>query len=82
MRVSIGGYNLEDFISLSKVKDENISLSKAIISLVKAICNSCSSGLIDYLHSIEASNGTGILGGLKLRVIEMSRHGNNCILHR
>ena len=61
----------------TKVKYENISLSNANSALVKAICNSCSSGFVYYAHNIEGSNDTNIFGGFALRIIEISMHSNN-----
>ncbi|WVZ05687.1 hypothetical protein V8G54_019033, partial [Vigna mungo] len=37
--------------------------------------------LIDNTHDIETSNNASILGSLTLRIIEVSRDGNNSILH-
>ncbi|GER25617.1 NAD-specific glutamate dehydrogenase [Striga asiatica] len=46
---------------------------------VEAIGNGGSSGLIDDADDIEAGNGTGILGGLSLRVAKVGRDGDDGI---
>ncbi|WVZ07375.1 hypothetical protein V8G54_020721 [Vigna mungo] len=65
----------------SQIKDQDILFANTSSFLVKPVCNSCSSWLIYYSHNIEASNDSGIFGGLTLRVIEVSRHGDNSVLH-
>mmetsp|Transcript_94321 Transcript_94321/g.172909 ORF Transcript_94321/g.172909 Transcript_94321/m.172909 type:complete len:283 (-) Transcript_94321:20-868(-) len=49
--------------------------------LVKSVCNRCSSGLVDDSEHLHTRDSTRILCGLPLGVIEISRHGDDCMLH-
>ena len=78
--VAIGGLDLENTIlngeeghvksATTKIEDENVLL--ALTLLVETVSDSGSGGLVDDTGHVEASNGTGILGGLSLGVIEVS----------
>ncbi|KAL3812129.1 hypothetical protein ACHAXA_009388 [Cyclostephanos tholiformis] len=43
--------------------------------------NCCGGGLIDDTEDVEAGDGSGILGSLTLRVIEVGRYGDDGVLH-
>lgn len=62
--------------SSSKIKHQDIFLS---FFLVQSISNCSSSGLIDDSHHIETSNGSGILCGLTLSIVEVSRYCDNSV---
>mmetsp|Transcript_110555 Transcript_110555/g.207169 ORF Transcript_110555/g.207169 Transcript_110555/m.207169 type:complete len:277 (-) Transcript_110555:55-885(-) len=49
--------------------------------LVKSVGNCCSCGLVDDSEHLHTRDSTCILCGLPLGVIEISRHGDDCMLH-
>ena len=85
--VSGGGLDLKDSLlnskkrnikgSTTKIENENILLFSL---LVKTVGNGSGSWLVDDTEHVEAGDGTGILGSLTLRVIEVSRHSNDGVL--
>ena len=89
VRVTSGGLDLEDTLlnreqgyiecTTTQIEDEHILLSAVL--LVETVGNSSSRWLVDDTHHIEASNDTSILGSLTLRVVEVSRHRDDGILH-
>ena len=80
MGVTIGGLDFEDAVldgqerhvksATTEIEDEHIALALAL--LVETVGNGGGGGLVDDTLDVEASNGTGVLGGLTLRVIEVS----------
>src|SRR4051812_10698268 len=92
MSISSSGFHIKAIVfeceerniesSTTEVKDEHISFSNIIFSLLKSICKSSSSRFIDYPHYIKASNSTSIFCGFSLRIVEISRNGNHCVLDR
>ncbi|KAK6943677.1 Glutamate dehydrogenase, NAD-specific [Dillenia turbinata] len=91
MGISSSGFHLKNTLfngekrdikgATTKIKDQHILLTNAACLLVKTVSNGSSCRLIDDTHDIETSNDTGILGGLSLRVIEVSWDCDNGILH-
>ena len=79
MGVTIGGLNFEDAVldskerhvksATTKIEDEHIALALAL--LVETVGNGGGGGLVDDTLDVEASDGTGVLGGLTLRVVEV-----------
>lgn len=69
MGISMGGYHLEYTILNSKDRDIEGSSSKienkdVLLSLlIKSVCNSSSSGLIDNTYHIKSRYDSGILSG-------------------
>ena len=45
--------------------------------LVHAISQRCGGGLVDDALDVEARDATGVFGGLTLRIVEVSRHGDH-----
>ena len=88
MSVSRGGLNLEDPSldrenrhverAATEVEDKNILL---LAFLVEAVRDSRGRGLVDDSHYVEAGDGTSILGGLSLGVVEVRGHGDHRVLH-
>mmetsp|Transcript_3538 Transcript_3538/g.3327 ORF Transcript_3538/g.3327 Transcript_3538/m.3327 type:complete len:252 (-) Transcript_3538:2-757(-) len=84
MGISVGGKNLEDSGingkkgdiegSSAQIKYEYVGLSS---SLVHTVGNGGSSRLVDNTLNLHSRNGSGILGGLTLGIIEIGRYGNN-----
>ncbi|GER39172.1 NAD-specific glutamate dehydrogenase [Striga asiatica] len=67
------------WVSPAVALTSNVPLSIVRIETSQAIGNGGSSGLIDDADDIEAGNGTGILGGLSLRVAKVGRDGDDGI---
>mmetsp|Transcript_63863 Transcript_63863/g.73237 ORF Transcript_63863/g.73237 Transcript_63863/m.73237 type:complete len:258 (-) Transcript_63863:151-924(-) len=88
MGITRGGNNFEDTIfddqkgnikgSSSKIEDEDGFFTRF---LVKTVGDSGSGRLVNNSQNLEARDGTGILGGLSLGVIEIGGHGNNGVLN-
>jgi len=91
MGVTIGGFYLEDTFldgkegdiesTSTKIEDEDVSL---LLSLsVKAVGDGSSGWLVNDSKNVQTRDGSGILGGLSLRVVEISWDGNdggiNCL---
>ena len=49
----------------------------AILFLVHSVGQGCGGGLVDDAHDFQTRDGTGVLGGLALGVIEVGRHRDN-----
>jgi hypothetical protein len=62
----------------AQIEDEHGLLSAL---LVQAIGNGGGGGLVDDTEDVQARDGTGILGGLSLGVVEVGGHGNDGVLH-
>jgi len=85
MSVTISSLDFKDTIfnceegyiegTTTKIEDENVLLSLTL--LVKTVGNSSSGGLVDDTGNIESSNGTGILGGLSLTIVEIGWDGDD-----
>ena len=54
--------------STTEIVDDDLRLAAL---LVKAVCDSSGSGLVDDTEDSETSDGAGILGRLTLRVVEV-----------
>ena len=82
-KVSItgSGLDLEDTLldsqerdiegSSAEIEDEDVALASGL--LIKTVGDGSCRGLVDDTKDVETSNGTGILGGETLRVVEVSR---------
>ena len=55
----------------TKIVDQDVALFLGLAS-AEAIGNGSSSGLVDDTENVEAGNGTSVLGGLTLVVVEVS----------
>ena len=85
MGVAIGSLDLEDTVlngeegdiegATTEIEDEHVLLTLTLF--VEAVSNSGGGGLVDDTLHVEASNGTGILGGLSLGVVEISGDGDD-----
>jgi hypothetical protein len=71
-------YHIE--CAAAKVKNQDIAL--ALNLLVETVGNGCRCGFIDNSHDIQAGNKSSILCSLALRVVEVSRNGDNRIRNR
>ena len=92
MGVSTGGLDLENTAvhgqrgnvegSSSKIEYDHVALVRGVLSSVlvlgvQAICKGGGSGLVDDALDIKSSDAAGILGGLPLLVVEVSRDGDH-----
>merc|ERR1719410_398722 len=62
----------------AKIKDQHILL---LALLIQAIGNGSSRGFVDDAQDIQPRDGPGVLRGLALRVVEVSRNSHDGILH-
>src|SRR5690606_28370340 len=89
MGVSSGGLDFEQLVldgqdghikgTSTEIEDENVAL--ALCGLVQTVGNGGSSGLVNDTQDFETGNGTGILGGLALRVVEVGRDSDDSLGH-
>jgi len=63
----------------TEVVDEDIPLLVRL-SRTKTVGDSGGSGLVDDTENVQASNGTGVLGGLTLVVVEVGGDGDDGLL--
>ena len=81
------GLDLEDTVlngeegdiegTTTEIEDENVLLT---LLLVETVGNSGGGGLVDDTEDVEASDGSGILGSLSLRIVEVSGDGDDGVL--
>ena len=81
------GLDLEDTVlngeegdiegTTTEIEDENVLLA---LLLVETVGNSGGGGLVDDTEDVEASDGSGILGSLSLRIVEVSGDGDDGVL--
>ena len=57
----------------TKIEDDNL----LVIFLIETISESCCGRLVDNTANLEASDFTGIFGGLALRIVEVGRNRDN-----
>mmetsp|Transcript_11134 Transcript_11134/g.12944 ORF Transcript_11134/g.12944 Transcript_11134/m.12944 type:complete len:135 (+) Transcript_11134:2-406(+) len=60
------------------IVDEHVSLASAF--LVKAIGDGSGSGFVDDAQHVHARDGACVLGRLTLRVVEICRNCNDCVV--
>ena len=80
MGVTIGGLDLENTIldfeegdiesATTEIEDKNVLLTLTLF--VETVSDSSGGGLVDDTGDVESCDGTGILGGISLGVIEIS----------
>ena len=86
--VTGGGLDLEDALldgqkrdiesSSSEIEDEDVTLADDL--LVETVGDGGSGGLVDDTEDVHTGDGTGILGGLTLGVIEVGRDGDDSVV--
>lgn len=89
MGISCSSLNFEDTIIKSKKRDIKSTTTKikdkyvlfTLTFLIKSVSNSCCGRFVNNTEDIETSNGTSILSSLSLRIIEISRNSDDCILN-
>lgn len=62
----------------TEIEDEDVALTLDL--LVKTVGDGSGSRLVDDSENVEASNETGILGSLTLRVVEVGRNGDDSVV--
>ena len=88
MGVAVGGLDLEDTVlnseegdiesSSSEIEDKNVAFSFSL--LVETVGNSSGGGLVDNALDVETRDGSGVLGGLTLGVVEVSGNSHDGVL--
>lgn len=86
MGITSGSQDLEDTIidgqegdiegSSSEIVDDDLAFATL---LIKTVRNSGGSWLVDNTKDVETGDGTGILGGLTLSVVEVGGDGDNSV---
>mmetsp|Transcript_1639 Transcript_1639/g.2432 ORF Transcript_1639/g.2432 Transcript_1639/m.2432 type:complete len:172 (-) Transcript_1639:305-820(-) len=86
VRVAVSGNHLKHAIvdgqeghiegATAKVVDQDVLLRL----LVQAVCDGSSSWLVDNTQDVHAGDGACILCGLPLGIVEVCRHGDDCVL--
>jgi hypothetical protein len=64
----------------TEIVDEDVPLLVGL-SGTETVGDSGGGGLVDDAENVEASNGTGVLGGLTLVVVEVGGHGDDGLLN-
>src|SRR5208337_67244 len=85
VRVAVGGLHLEH--AVADFENRNIEGAAAeiidgnflVLLLVEAVSERRSSRLIDDAQDFEASDAAGVFRGLALRVVEVSRNGDDSL---
>lgn len=89
MGVTSGGLDGEDTAldvqegdiesTTTKIVDKDVTLLVGLVG-AKTVGNGSGSRLVDDTEDVEASNGTGVLGGLTLVVVEVGGDGDDSLL--
>lgn len=64
----------------AQIVDKDVALLVGLVG-TKTVGNSSSGGLVDDTQDVEARDGTGVLGGLTLVVVEIGRDCDDCLLN-
>ena len=64
----------------TEIVDENLAF--LLVGLVEAVGESGGGGFVDDTENVETGDGTGVLGGSALSVVEVGGDGNNGVLDR
>ena len=85
MSVTIGSFDLENTFldgeeryiesTTSKIENENVSLLSLLS--IKTVSNGSGCWLVDDSQHVDTSDGTSILSGLSLSIIEVSWHSDD-----
>mmetsp|Transcript_29898 Transcript_29898/g.95790 ORF Transcript_29898/g.95790 Transcript_29898/m.95790 type:complete len:670 (+) Transcript_29898:1155-3164(+) len=85
--ITVGSNNLKDSVvdgkegniegTTTKIEHEDVLLSTLV---VKTVGNGSSGGLVDDTENVQTRDGTGILSGLPLGIVEVCRNGNDSVL--
>ena len=86
--VTSGGLDFEDTLldgqegniesSSSEIEDEDITLTDGL--LIETVGDSSSSRLVDDTEDVETGDGTSVLGGLTLRIVEVGRDSDDSVV--
>ena len=87
VRIAIGGFHFDD--AFTDFEDGNVEGAAAevvnsdgFIFLFVQTVGECGSGrLVDDALDVESRDFAGLLGGLALRIVEISRDGDNGVLY-
>ena len=67
--------------SSAEIEDADVLLSAGVSFLVQTVGDGSGSGLVDDSENVKSSNHSSILGGLSLRIVEVSWDSNNGICY-
>jgi hypothetical protein len=85
--ITVGGLDLEDTLldlqngDIESTTTKIVDSDNAVSLLLETVGKSGSSGLVDNTENVQTGNLTGILGGLTLRVVEVSGNSNDGVLN-
>jgi hypothetical protein len=83
VRVAVGGLHLEDAVAQLEDGDvkgaaaQIVDSDRAFFGAVEAVGKSRRGGLVDQAKHIKAGHAARVFGGLALRVVEVSGHGDD-----
>ena len=63
----------------AEIEDEDIALASGL--LIETVGNGGGGGFVDDTEDVHTGNGSGILGGLTLRIVEVSGDGDDSVGH-
>ena len=61
--------------SATKIEHKNVLLAFLLVHTI----SDGGSRLVDDPHHVQASDGSGVLGGLPLSIVSVGRHGDDCV---
>lgn len=85
--ITVSGLDLEDTLldlqngDIEGTTTEIVDSDNAVSLLLETVGKSGSSGLVNNTEDVQTGNLTSVLGGLTLRVVEVSGNGNDGILN-
>jgi len=89
VRVTSGRFDLEDAIfngedgdiegSSAKIEDEDVLLT--VVFLIETVGDGSGRRFVDDSHNVHAGDRARVLGGLTLRVVEVSWYGDDGVVH-
>jgi len=86
MGIAIGRFDFKHAVAQFQNRDIKCSAAQIeygdlfVLLFIQTVGQRGSGRLIDDTHDIESGNLAGIFGRLTLRIIEVSRNGNDCVL--
>ncbi len=88
VRVAVGGQNFEDPVVQFENRDveraaaEIVHRNDAVLALVEPVGQRRGGRFIHQAQNFETRDASGVLGGLALGVVEVSRHRDDGLVHR
>ena len=88
MRVAVGGLHFKDAVAqledgdVERAAAEVVDGDGACIGAIEAVSKRGGRGLVDEAQDFKAGHAASVLGGLALRVVEVSRDGDDGLRNR